>query len=525
MFFNPQQNKFFNAKGYETINCNEKFWPVKERSQFNNLLFAEYYRKMESDGSIILRASKCYNINANIWISPIPFIKGIYPIIFKSLSLFENLESQSWIAIGKRADFFHAIRFYLKERKFPIANFQKIEIHHQKKLGKSRLFNKYLHLFIISLQIIIGKRHFIFINSPFTRKIGTIMSLPNSYVPIRSLNFIEAVPLWKKPGQISKIPFLVKNELLMYTQVINDSSLKEAFEAYIDYYLKEELNDKIRSSYKLLLALEFIKPKAVVSILDSGIWHIVRCWCRVNNVKFLCIQHGFQSTINMGFNRKVDADVYFGWGKDNSNTNYLRTFKKTKIKWVGNPMYERTCEKKHHYSNEKKRILIAPAGEWWTFSDICYNFWVEIERITKSINVDDIEWGIRIHSKERFTAAVREFSTRNNISMVDKVDLFEDLKNSYLIITTVSSIAMDAFFIHRPVLIINASHQDQFFSINGVGIYMEDFNGLEKKLSYLLKSRSYYDEIVHKQNNFIKNFSKNNTSNIISDEILQALSI
>jgi hypothetical protein len=267
-----------------------------------------------------------------------------------------------------------------------------------------------------------------------------------------------------------------------------------------------------------------ISPNAALCINWIGITHqFIRSWCRANNKPFMVLQHGIHNGgVISPDERIINADVFFCWGEEMKKS-FISAFpenRKKCIKIVGNPVYDKITNSNQSSTTDllskngqSYQILIAPSGGSLLFRDYEKIFWDEIEQAV--IYLPEIKWIIKLHDLYLFKDEIRNRFEKLGAIVIEKRNIFDFIRQSKLIVTEVSTAALDAMIIQKPVIIFNLLNLPERFSEFGAGIIIKERGMFYKELKNLLKKDFFDSGLIKRQEKFVNIFNKPDAINNI----------
>ncbi len=103
------------------------------------------------------------------------------------------------------------------------------------------------------------------------------------------------------------------------------------------------------------------------------------------------------------------------------------------------------------------------------------------------------------------------------ITIIEKRNIFDFIKQSQLVVTNVSTAALDAMIIQKPVIIFNLLNLPEKFTKFGAGIIIKERGIFCKELENMLKKGFCDSELIRRQMKFANLFNKPNmVSNIVN---------
>lgn len=270
-----------------------------------------------------------------------------------------------------------------------------------------------------------------------------------------------------------------------------------------------------------------VNPVGIVCINWLGHTHqAMRAWGKANRIPFFVIQHGIHSGgVVSPIEARIDADHFFCWGPgmrdsfikaDPANARVLTC--------TGNPCYDRRFGVNSPYENGKLSfkgtvsILVAPSERGYMMLDADIEFWREIKSVANTFQ--NINWIIRCHSlfvfKEQFNRYFKGMGFAVSDSQKDSI--LDSIRQCHLVITTISSVTLDAMIMKRPVIIINNTKIPELFSKYGAGICIEETGKLKDIVSKLYHKSFQDEELISRQNAFVDLFSsQDGVKNILGE--------
>jgi len=300
-----------------------------------------------------------------------------------------------------------------------------------------------------------------------------------------------------------------------------------AWQHVLDFFVdmaQPEVRDAVGRVIMTWWYLNRIKPRAAVCInWLSPEQQAIRSWAKANRVPFIALQHGIHSggVINPTEGR-IDADLFLAWGR-RSKEEFVKydTSNGPVIAVTGNPCHgdlgHLGRHKECYRNNASDYILIAPSAFTYFHLDKGYYFWSQIEDLVKSY--PNLRWVVRCHRFDPLGHFIAERFRRlkASISYRDTPSIMTLLENCCLVITSVSTVALDAMWMRVPVVIVNNSTVPELFSEYGAGIVITRAEDLPKVFRQLVANGFYDRTLMINQKRFLDDFScPNAISNVIN---------
>ena len=101
------------------------------------------------------------------------------------------------------------------------------------------------------------------------------------------------------------------------------------------------------------------------------------------------------------------------------------------------------------------------------------------------------------------------------ITFIDRENIFNATKHCQIVVTNVSTAALDAMVMQKPVIIFNLLNLPERFSKFGAGIMIKERGMFCKELEKLIKKDFCDPELIKRQEKFVSVFNKQNAVNNI----------
>ena len=532
----PMQKEYLEKRVSNVVKCVGTNWPIDERLKLGEIY--SYWGKLEE-----LKEAKFkpwpdifpYEINVAKIFRYYLINRGYFYIL---VSLVLNQELLVWknnilIAIGKDPTFFTAVDDAVTKQKVSLQKtYVKIE---KKQISLSflkRLFNVLTDEMSLWYYRRMKNKKLIYIDK-HRQTLPLFSSLmaqtdikfftePYSVIIKRLFNNSSQVRIEEITNKLSeKMIYLFSKYPLNINEFWKQSTLEDFINS-LQFIIKKD----ILAGFYIWENFEKINPNAALCINWIGINHqFIRSWCRANNKPFMVLQHGIHSGgVISPAERIIDADIFFCWGEEmkRSFINASPENIKKCVEVVGNPafdeyfnnynnnLYEGLLSKKTLYN-----VLVVPSAKSLLFRDYEMSFWDEIEQAI--IKFPEIEWSIKAHSLYLFKDEIKNRFKKLGITFIDGENIFNVMKHCQLVVTNVSTAALDAMVMRKPVIIFNLLNQSERFKEFGAGIIIKERGMFCKELKKLLKKDFYDSELIKRQNKFVSVFNKpNGTNNIVS---------
>lgn len=289
-------------------------------------------------------------------------------------------------------------------------------------------------------------------------------------------------------------------------------------------------NRAVKAMHRIFLVwdyFDYLKPDIVVCLnwvnYDQ---QAMRAWSKTHSVPFYVIQHGIHcGGVASTSESLIDADSFFCWGEG-----MKESFEKAcpdnagLIECTGNPLYNHKQETIFsNRADNKISILVAPSESGYLLIDASYDFWNEIHNLV--LNFPNIKWIIRPHAQYSFPGFIEKTFRQSNvvISSPYKEDIFSPMKEVGVVITTVSTVALDAMHMGKPVIIINNTGQPELFTQYGAGIVLTKTKDIKGTIDKFIAGNMDLESLLSAQGNFIRDFGQPDGKKKILDAINGAL--
>lgn len=537
----PMQKEYLEKKVSNVVKCVGINWPIEERLKLSEIY--SYWDKLEE-----VKEAK-----VKPWPDIFPYeinvakIYRYYLIEWGALFLLVNKvlndklfvwKDKNLIVIGKSPIFFTAIDNAITNKKVSL---QKIYMKIEKKQKSFSFLKSLFNVLTDEMSLWYYRRmkngKMIYIDR-HRQTLPLFLSLkaqtdikfftkPYSVINKRLLINSSQVLIEEVTNKLSaKIIYLLSKYPLNSNKFWEKSTLKD-FINCLQFIVKNE----ILVGFYIWKNFDKIKPNAALCINWSGNTHqFINSWCRANNKHFMVLQHGIQSGGCVGFvENKIDSDMFLCWGEEmkESFINAYPENRKKCIRIVGNPVYEKLTHSNQPPNTEllsKNRqsyqILIAPSLSDFPILLRDYEkiFWDEMEMAI--IKIPEIKWSLKLHNLYSFKDGVEDRFKKLGVDIIKEGNIFNAMKNCQLVVTNISTAALDAMVMQKSVIIFNLFNQSERFSEFGAGIIIKEKGMFCKELEKLIKKGSCDSELLKKQekflNAFICEFKFNNFINIIS---------
>lgn len=537
----PIQQKYLSQKISNNVKCLGIDWPVRERMDSSASLYS-YWDKLE----------KLEEAKINPWPSIFPYevnVAKIYRyylanegrLFWSVLKILTKTKSQ-WqehelIAVGKDPMFFAALEFITS-----LFNSRILFKHviRKRKINLSSVVSKGKALFrALKNECVLQwarktRKRLLYVDKhrqtepvvQLLREHKDVLVFQNTMSLLQKLSF--KTPFYHQANMAAEACRKLM-ERLIETNPFQDKSFPwmATLKAFVRI-LEPRLRNVMYQTFQTWEYFDQVRPVGIVCM--NWLAHIhqsMRAWGKGNGAPFFVIQHGIHSGgIVSPIERRVDADYFFCWG-----TGMKDSFIKADpanaavIKCTGNPCHDISFYSDFSHVNnnlfppEPSSILVAPGEHGYLMSDAGADFWHEIESIIRRL--PNIKWTIRCHPLFPYKELIysRSKNLGATISRYGQDSLFDALKNSDLVITTVSSVAVDAMIMKRPLIILNNAKIPELFSQFGAGIVLEKIGELSKVITELLSKGFKDNQLIERQNAFVSMFYKKDATNNIVREI------
>lgn len=232
--------------------------------------------------------------------------------------------------------------------------------------------------------------------------------------------------------------------------------------------LERELRALLLDTTALHLLLDWLAPSLVITINWKGeLPTMLRSWTGPKKVAFGVVQHGFQiGSIISPSTQRIDADIFYAWGAsyvarwmDGAKNPHVD------IQPHGNPLFEALtpCARKPS-PGPKLRALFAPSGYFAHFCDDWQRLWEDFFSLVQSTSQTH-QWSVRLHNQSQDIEHISAMLERLNIDSCSAHErpIAQDLGWADVVLTTVSSVVVDAIYSRTPVIVWNNIEQPEFF--------------------------------------------------------------
>jgi len=526
----PMQKEYLEKRVSNVVKCVGINWPIEERLKLGEIY--SYWDKLEE-----LKEAKFkpwpdifpYEINiAKIYRYYLIHWWGLFLLVNKILNkeLFA-WEEKNLIAIGKSQIFFTAIDNAITNKKVSL---QKIYMEIEKKQKSlsflKRLFNVLedeisllFYRWKKNIKIIYIDRHRQTLPLFSSLKAQTdikFFTKPYSVISKRLFNNSSQVRIEEVTNKLSeKMIYLFSKYPLNINKFWKQSILNDFINS-LQFIIKKD----ILGGFYIWKNFDEISPNAALCINWIGITHqFIGSWCRINNKPFIVLQHGIQSGGCVGrVEKKIDADIFLCWGEEMKKS-FISAFpenRKKCIKIVGNPVYDKITNSNQSSATDllskngqSYQILIAPSEGFLLVREYEIFFWDEIERAM--IKFSKLKWSIKLHNLYLFKDEIKNRFEKLGVSIIEEGNIFNAMKNCQLVVTNISTAALDVMVVQKPVIIFNLLNLPEKFTKFGAGVIIKERGIFCKELENMLKKDFCDPELIKRQNKFVSVFNKPNT--------------
>lgn len=490
ILFNPIQNQLFTKMGLNKLFFNSSDWPYLTRTESIKNAY-DAYNIIKADSNYEVRfkiKNKDYHINTVQWLGIISIVKSFFFIhligIDKILKI-KNLKELGILSSKKETIEFYQTIF----NNIGIVNFSAYYAKAISKKDKKRYPILKLLYALAKLSYIKIRNKKICIYQNHT--LGTHNFLKNKKTHLFKKDDVSLIVNYlTKFFKVSSenIPFdTIKHQFINASKYIfGDNEQSEIiFIAYYTAYLEKNIISNFNYALSLFKCLSLISPNFFFFFAPD---HLFRQWSKVNSVPFICAQHGMQGVYSIAWEKHIDVSTYFAWGNLLPQIG-MNTLEDTSIIYTGNPMYSSTKTSSNFSKSKKdKIILVAFAADFSIFFDGQISIWNELIQLIKENPTH--EWSIKFHPKDRVKKQVFDELKALKVHFIENITSHEAIKKADLIITSISTIALDALFFEKKVVIINIFNQPEFFSSFNIGTLVDKVEEINQKISIILQEKS-----------------------------------
>lgn len=253
------------------------------------------------------------------------------------------------------------------------------------------------------------------------------------------------------------------------------------------------------------------KPAAVLCYTWFGVHrHFMRRWCLAGNGKFIVMQHGFAAGGVVGLPEGVvDADLFLTWGVGN-NEAFVDVWdgNRTAIMLpVGNPLYGTAhpdAAKPRGF--ELRRVLVAPSAFGIQTRDLQEWFWDEIDMAVRDHPL--LRWTLRVHPRDaQHDELLRRFQ-HGDLTVSAEASIMDAIAKNDLVVTTSSTVALDAMAGGRPVVVINHPDWPERLSAWDAGILVRQYGELSKVIAEFCSGTIDIARVLKRQDRFRRHFGR-----------------
>ncbi len=532
----PMQKEYLEKRVSNVVKCVGINWPIEERPKLSEIY--SYWDKLEEAKEAKFKpwpnifpyeinVAKIYRYHLLQWWDLFLLVNRV---LNDELSIWKD---KNLISIGKSQIFFASIDNVITNKKVSLQKIY-VKIEKKKKLisFSKKLFNilvdetsLWFYQYIRNKKIFYIDKHRQTLPLFSSLKAQTNIKFftePYSIISKRLFNNSYQVRIEEVTNKLSeKMIYLFSKYPLNSNKFWEESTLK-----YFINSLQFIVKNEIIVGFYIWKNFDKIKPNAALCINWIGNTHqFINSWCRANSKPFMVLQHGIHSGgVISPDERKIDAAIFFCWGEEMKKS-YINAYpenRKKCIRIVGNPVYKKLTNSSQPPNTEllsKNRqsyqILIAPTAPMLLFRDYEKIFWDEIEMAI--IKIPEIKWSLKFHNLYFFKDEVEDRFKKLGVDIIKEGNIFDAMKNCQLVVTNISTVALDTMVMQKPVIIFNLLNQPELFSKFGAGIIIKEKATFCKELEKLIKKGCCDSELLKRQEKFLDAFNRPNAVNNIVD--------
>jgi hypothetical protein len=511
-FFCPQQEKTLVENGYEAICFGKEEWPYKERSKIENEILQDFDDSHRWPSESISVDNRTLSIDILKVITHGRFLKNHALPVAKTLSLLKERYSVDECCVVWRSNEYYAhVRFCLEQMNVRISreiNCRSCADREPKDQFRHSLRRILTAIWMITRIKVLGHKSVLIPSGNMTDNLNGYMQARNPrLVIIRSISFV--ITLLQKWSGLPSCPPLQSNPFSAFLWKY-PPFIQLAFNSYFEYYKQRQWPTDCRKIVAILKALDLLKPKLIFLYNWSGLGQAYFQWSRKNNVPAVSVQHGFQGKYALSYKPKVESDIYFAWYEARGVLEIDRVSnRRVKIVQSGNPLYAKIDTAGDMDTSPIQNVLVAPTGLQWLKADADWEFWLGMIELMKSEFGMRLNWRIRFHHKDRFKDyTMPALKKLRHVSIIDNQSesILSSIKQSELVVTTVSSVALDSASLRRPVIVVNHTHEPEYFSKLDGPTVVSNIEEARQTLWTLISKTHERVGTISRQSNFISRF-------------------
>lgn len=517
-FFNQHQADFFNAQGIKTINYSTADWPMEKRNSDMEAIMQGFNdRKFKPESDVTFKVDNTiYTLNVFRFLSANFLIKGLFLPVSKTMGLYLTRHQPLAVTVFGGAEFNHHVTFCLERN----ASKQNIEwVKPDSKSIKSSKLRQGIAFILDATKIlslvfvrrIVGKKIILIPRGNITEKVIPHL---NSYLIIHSIN--RVITRFKPKSRPAEMPEIEKcfYATLQLEKEGKDHASQLAVEILIDFLKQGYLDKRMKEAISIIRILNIVRPAVIVQLNLNGELSPYEIWAASQKVPSICIQHGIQGRFAFDIRYDIEGDHYFAW----ADLPFDLTRNKAVVSVFGNPTYTQ-LPVKMPVINKIKNILIAPTALPYYKSDGDHEFWHDVIGYMKS---SEMAARIKFHHKDRFKGIVLDALVESGITFEPyQGSIQKAIQESDLILTMVSTVALDAFQYNKPVVILNHAFESEFFTAYLAGKVVYEFHEIAEEVNLLSSNAAYYQNRIASQAAFYTLFYQNDSGRKMADKIMQ----
>jgi hypothetical protein len=528
-FFNQHQAEFFKSRTLAVQSFGHEEWPLDDRKVLMERIMQGFNDQHDKPyGTVTVTIDRQdYDLNIFRFLSINTFLKNLIIPVAKTLSLLTRQgKLEKCLVIGSQA-FHHHVTYCLQRLNHKdTAECILMYAHRKTRQGNGMLMAIKALVRLVSILVasrVAVKPAIIIPSGQMTDALARNGDLKRKFTIVRSLG--GGIDIFKRfsSGQTDRVYSTVNlrvKEVLAKEKAGHEGAIQLAFDTWFDYLQQGQLKQDVRACIALIRVLNIVKPELVVQYNFTGDAHPYTMWCSVHAVKTVCVQHGFQGKFDFSIKYDVESDVYLAWA---SLPVDMERNAGVSIEVVGNPGYISSEKNEPSPINGRCKILIAPTGLPHMKADADWEFWNLITSFLVQ-NLENFEVTVKFHHKDRFKELVTEKlekvvpGIRFTNNPIQKASA-----EANIIVTTVSTVALDTFFINRPVIIMNNAKEAEYFSAFNACPVLYSLKELEAEVIRLVKDKEYFHTRIQNQQKMVSRFEGSGYAGTVVKVLLRYL--
>ena len=276
-----------------------------------------------------------------------------------------------------------------------------------------------------------------------------------------------------------------------------------------------------------LAALDFLSPNVIVAPTWLGVdAHAMRAWARNSGVPFCVVQHGYNlGARDSSRTYSVDADVFYAWSqKFVDDWVDLAASPDTVFVPAGNPAYDSVVPRR---LGEPRSVMFAPTGTHGFGRESLFDFWRAAFDFVARSQDRQLRWKVRPHLFGRIESWIREQSDALGCawSRTSEPSFEQAVADVDIVVTTVSSAAVDSMVRGVLTVVLNATDEPAHFLPNTAAAYRGDSRDLGAILKTLLDSPDARGTALDRQRTVVEEYASDDIIERICEDVAARASL